>query len=108
MIPEITDAVLTRAIQTSRMVSAGRDYWRRGLVEDLRVDHDRGIVHASVKGSAGTPYQVELQYRPGFRATTKCSCPVGIGCKHAAATMFAVQQDQDFRHATGGALRQPT
>lgn len=92
MIPEITDAVLNRAIQTLRMVGAGRDYWQRGLVTGLQVDHAQGIVRASVMGTSPTPYQVELTFGPGSAVRTKCSCPVVIGCKHAAATMFAAKQ----------------
>jgi superfamily II DNA or RNA helicase len=101
MIPQITEALLTRTIQTSRMVSAGRDYWRRGFVSDLRVDHDSGIVQALVKGSTATPYRVELRFRSTSGLTTKCSCPVGFGCKHAAATMFAMQENQHSRPASG-------
>jgi len=89
------------------MVSAGRDYWRRGLVGELRLDLDRGIAHALVKGNAVAPYRVELEFRSPSTILTKCTCPVGIGCKHAAATMFAMQGNQDSRQISGRQLQQP-
>lgn len=108
MVPEITEGVLTRAIQTQQMVSAGRDYWRRGLVKELRLDHDRGIISASVQGSAPAPYQVELRFGSGYSIFTTCSCPVGSGCKHAAATLFAAQQSPAPRDAPGSPPQQRT
>ena len=92
MIPEITDAVVTRAIQSLRMIGAGRDYWQRSLVTGLQVDQASGVVRASVKGTSRTPYQVELKFGPASAVRTKCSCPVVIGCKHAAAVMFSTKQ----------------
>lgn len=90
MIPEIDDAVLTRAIATARMVNAGRDYWRLGKVGRLEYAHDetavRGtMVSAQVTGTSRSPYQVELRFRPGASVATTCTCPVGQGCKHSAA-----------------------
>lgn len=92
MIPGITEALLARAIQTPRMVEAGRDYWRRGLVSDLSIDRDLAVVRASVQGSARTPYRVELRFSPRGGLAATCSCPVAMGCKHAAATLFALQR----------------
>ena len=94
MIPEISDALLTRAIQTPRMVAAGRDYWRQGLVRTLQIDRARGLVSATVKGSVATPYRVELRFAGRGGPIATCSCPVAIGCKHAAAALFAVRKEQ--------------
>lgn len=106
MIPDITDALLVRSIASQRMIDAGRDYWQRGRVVKLTVDVDRGVVRAAVKGTAGAPYQVEL--RLGLSSVTAtCSCPVGIGCKHAAAALF-VMREQETRSSLSSIPHAPT
>lgn len=107
MIPTITAAALSRAIATARMVEAGRDYWQRGLVGSLQCDDEARIVRTTVRGSSRTPYRVELRFGAGLTIATSCSCPVGIGCKHAAATLFALQDDQALAAGSGGLLEQP-
>ena len=93
MIPLVTDAALTRAISTQRMLEAGRDYWRRGRVGDLHLEDSESVVQAAVAGSARSPYQVELRFRSDA-VIAICTCPVRIGCKHAAAVLFALQARQ--------------
>ena len=51
MLPEITEALIAQAIQTPRMVEAGRDYWNRGRVRQLSVAPERNEVRAVVEGS---------------------------------------------------------
>jgi superfamily II DNA or RNA helicase len=96
MIPLVTDAALTRAISTQRMLEAGQDYWQRGRVGELHLEDGQGVVQAAVTGSARLPYQVELRFRPDA-VIAICTCPVGIGCKHAAAVLLALQARQGAR-----------
>ncbi|WP_435108585.1 SWIM zinc finger family protein [Nocardiopsis synnemataformans] len=44
-------------------LSRGRTYMRRGAVIDVRVDVERAMVSASVRGSRGRPYQVAIVYQ---------------------------------------------
>ena len=107
MVPDITDAVLTRAIASRRMIEAGRDYWQRGLVGELSFEDSGVVVHTIVKGSSPTPYRVELRFGPGATVRASCSCPVEIGCKHAAATLFALHGRQEPRQRSHSILQPP-
>ena len=95
MLPEITGALIARTIQTHRMVDAGEDYWTRGRVRDLMVAAGRGLAIATVEGSSHVPYQVTLHFGADGRSplTASCTCPVGSGCKHAAAVLFALRAE---------------
>ena len=81
-------------------VQAGRDYAARGAVHRLVASADGRVIKAAVQGTAAWPYvlRITLQQRrdgsAGFEGL--CSCPVGFGCKHVAAALFAAQR------ATGG------
>ena len=95
MLPEITDALIARTIQTRRMVEAGQDYWARGRVGDLTIAPGRGIARAAVKGSGPAPYEVTLHFDAdgGSTLIAGCTCPVASGCKHAAAVLFALRAE---------------
>ncbi|SAL39037.1 DEAD/DEAH box helicase [Caballeronia concitans] len=57
-----------------------------GAVSQIRVFD--GILCANVKGTQTLPYSVEIVFRNG-KPHGSCSCPVGYGCKHVAATLLA-------------------
>ncbi len=73
----------------SRTVSRGRAYQKQGRVRRLGVLPDGGLL-ASVDGSYD--YSVKVNRKATSRAKSrlgsKCSCPVGISCKHAAAAVI--------------------
>ena len=96
MIPLITDALIEEATQTPNMVIAGRSYWRKGAVTALEFDDDDHLITANVSGSARRPYWVNvIFFEPGQAdeiVETDCSCPVGYGCKHGAAVLFAARE----------------
>ncbi len=50
-------------------------------------------ITAEVQGSARWPYEVDISFfrdiAGQWSPAMGCSCPVGIGCKHAAATLLA-------------------
>ena len=94
MIPPITDSLILGAIQTENMVRAGHVYWRQGRVEDVAIDGAMGIITAGVHGSARGPYEVTIIFgddNPDYPVEVNCSCPVGFGCKHGAAVLYAAR-----------------
>ncbi len=89
----LDDEDLRRAFGTPTL-ERGRDYLHRGLVESAqtRLDGDGDLeVTGSVAGSRPTPYDcvawVALA-RDGLRMSSRCTCPVGDGCKHAVALLL--------------------
>ncbi len=74
---------------SAREVAKGRSYLAN--VSDLEIaDED---IAASVQGSANRPYRVAIALSANgrnFPREMRCTCPVGIGCKHVAATLLKV------------------
>lgn len=69
----------------------GRTYFNEGRVTKCQVDED-GRIHGVVKGSSGQAYGqiiVVSLGRSGFSITSKCSCPVGVNCKHVVAVLLS-------------------
>jgi len=97
MMPDITDSLIDEMIQTTNMVRAGQSYWQQGRVTKLKIDLEMKEISAQVQGSERNPYAVLIyfdndDYDAGFVA--ECSCPVGIGCKHCAAVLYAARSKQ--------------
>ncbi|NMF96241.1 DEAD/DEAH box helicase [Aromatoleum toluolicum] len=70
-------------------VAKGRAYL--GAVSDLARDGE--TLRARVQGTRSRPYQVVVQFAGAPhprspRLVSYCSCPVGIDCKHVAATLL--------------------
>lgn len=80
---------------SSRVVSRGRDYYRRGRVSSLDSDEEDGFV-ARVAGSAEQPYRVEIRFARSGPPTARCGCPYDWEplCKHAVAALLAWQQSE--------------
>ncbi len=94
MIPPLTQDLLICAIQSDRMVEAGRRYFQQGRVSHLRIDQQYDVASALVRGSGGNHYVASVIFDDeeefdGLPAS-ECSCPVGMGCKHVAALLFAL------------------
>jgi superfamily II DNA or RNA helicase len=75
----------------------GRLYQAQGRVRDLAFQDGGEIITARVTGTAPRPYRVEIALSSPTSARwpitsfeTRCACPVGIDCKHAAAVLFEV------------------
>ena len=70
----------------------GYDYYRSNKVIDVKEIGD-GVFAASVTGSSGVPYSVELHI--DHPRKSKCSCPHANGkrivCKHMVAVYFTVR-----------------
>ena len=75
-------------------------YVRDGHVTGLELDGDRRIVSGRVKGSHHASYASSVQLAVGVDGPGemplhvhrgRCSCPVGVDCKHAAAVLIAAR-----------------
>ncbi|MBQ9405321.1 MAG: SWIM zinc finger domain-containing protein [Desulfovibrio sp.] len=69
----------------SQVASRGREYQRRGLVEDLAVT-ESGIIVATVRGSK--PYAVQVSMDTKGDLQSHCTCPYAFFCKHSVATLL--------------------
>lgn len=107
MLPDIDDALIDRFTETPGMVRSGRVYFRNGHVSKLVIDDAAGRVTATVRGSARSPYAVDITIAKGI-PRTRCSCPIGAGCKHAAATLFAVQSERQGKALSPGGVVPPS
>ena len=97
MIPDITDSLIDALIQSRKMALAGQSYWQQGRVSKLEIDPEISEISAHVQGSERHPYTVLIYFDDDdfdFGATTECSCPVGVGCKHCAAVLYAARSLQ--------------
>ncbi len=92
-IATLTEDHLRRAFGNSTF-ERGVGYARAGRVEHLETgDHGRMLM-ASVRGTRSRPYHclvIAAKQHPGDRPSTRCSCPVTTGCKHAVAVIEAVR-----------------
>jgi superfamily II DNA or RNA helicase len=75
-----------------RTFERGLGYARAGAVRIVSASRDHGIL-AQVAGSEAAPYQtlVSRALPPYSDVHSRCSCPVGLDCKHAAATLIAAR-----------------
>ncbi len=83
---------------SSKTFRLGEKYLADDRVHILSLGPDEA--RAKVAGSARTPYQVEIGIRQNAARNrtyfhSKCSCPTGIWCKHAVATLLAAQERWD-------------
>ena len=96
----LDDVVLERWFDQTT-AKRGRGYFREGRVETLDMVYlsdDSIEMYATVKGSGRNRYQTEVSVarwadgRLFFHST--CDCPVGLGCKHAAAVLLEAQLEE--------------
>jgi superfamily II DNA or RNA helicase len=70
----------------------------RGYVDEVtRLHWDEDVLRATVQGTQRQPYSVEVMFNDhngALSAQGHCSCPVGFGCKHAAAVLLASATDR--------------
>lgn len=87
-----------RSLFDARTWERGVSYARQGRVSRIRYEAD-GNITASVRGSGGKTYsQTIFPIRDGRGLSGRCSCPVGINCKHVAAVCHnvAAQHTESF------------
>ncbi|MBL8533743.1 MAG: DEAD/DEAH box helicase [Betaproteobacteria bacterium] len=100
--PSLTRRDIERNLP-EQFVTRGEEYVREGRVERVRAGSGPGRFEAFVAGTEGEPYKVEVQVFPGnggARIYGKCTCPVGVNCKHVAATLLTVLDKPPPRIAT--------
>ncbi|MFZ7087669.1 SNF2-related protein [Curtobacterium sp. RRHDQ10] len=89
----LVDAVDVIRLVGPRAFGRAKDELRTGNVEQVAYDEDDLTVHASVQGSAPSPYRVRVDVLPARGDTIRpvrssCTCPLGGDCKHVAAAML--------------------
>ncbi|MFT8231380.1 SNF2-related protein [Pseudomonas guariconensis] len=84
-------------------LARGQNYAAQGRTKTLSI-HDRTI-EAACLGSAGQRYTQKILLEPNagrLRVLGRCSCPVGVNCKHCAATLFHLHASLDDHDASDG------
>ena len=73
------------------------DYVERGRVVSVARNADGSRIVGHVQGTAGTPYVAVVEMSPSGKVPRegRCSCPVGLNCKHVAATLLAYRAQHD-------------
>jgi hypothetical protein len=82
-----------RAAFEPAVFARGEAYARDGRVRALKITSDGHAIAADVAGSNGASYHVQVyvsRARSGRDVISGyCECPVGMDCKHVAATLIA-------------------
>ncbi|MGO1315760.1 MAG: SWIM zinc finger family protein, partial [Cellulomonadaceae bacterium] len=86
----------------------GEDYADRGMVMTVARNSAGTTIVGQVRGSGTAQYVTVVQLSgPGPQAvprSSRCSCPVGASCKHAAATLLTYLQRREPRPASALAV----
>ncbi|MDQ6974846.1 MAG: SWIM zinc finger family protein, partial [Mariprofundaceae bacterium] len=90
--PKLT-VVIIRKWLGSTVTNQGRDYYKQGRVIEFGDLDDANGVYAHVEGPSGRRYSLTIHFRDDG-VDCQCSCETGIQCKHAAATLYEVMEDQ--------------
>ncbi|ARH00607.1 DEAD/DEAH box helicase [Legionella micdadei] len=72
----------------------GQEYQQKGYVLNIRLSE--GLLKARVKGRSSQIYDVHLDLKKWPSIPARCSCPYSINCKHAAASLFSLQQRENY------------
>ena len=70
----------------STYAQRGERYQQQGCVSDLRQVDDE--LRAKCDGSRPQPYSVRVTVQEETFADSRCSCPIGGGCKHVIAVLY--------------------
>ncbi|MBJ7415592.1 MAG: DEAD/DEAH box helicase [Niveispirillum sp.] len=85
-------------------VQRGAAYFRNGRVSGVELEPELDTIYGQVQGSEPDPYDVCITFsrnRFGYRLESDCTCPVGHDCKHVAAVLYAVRDQQGNKAAAG-------
>lgn len=96
---EVSDRELSAAFDSMTLVRAG-DYARAGRVTSLVVADGGTRAAARVIGSGPAIYRTEVTLSTDSHGTflgSDCTCPIGVACKHAAATILALRTQRPWR-----------
>jgi len=91
-LPHLTESQV-RAWTDTRSFSRGQSYARSDAIAHPRI---QGMtLKAECWGTAAQPYRVEVTLNDQGIDHSVCSCPVGLGCKHAVALLLTWLDDPD-------------
>jgi SNF2 family DNA or RNA helicase len=77
-----------QSLFTPQMRTRGLDLLGQGAVQEVFMDDQTGKVHGTVKGeSAYYKQELVINEKNRFLSNTSCTCPVGKNCKHSAAVI---------------------
>ena len=86
-------------------LARGRQYWRRGAVQQLEIRNHGFLLTGKVRGTASWSYDVTVTIASEYRHITgepslreiesDCSCPVGMMCKHGVALCLQALMDDE-------------
>lgn len=84
-------AALLRMVDvfTATVLVRGEEYHRRGHVLNVRLSD--GLIKARVKGSSSQIYDVHIDLKIWPKSASRCTCQQRINCKHAVASLYALQ-----------------
>ena len=95
---DVDDVTLNRHFPRNA-VRKGWEYANGGRIAGVDVSPDGHTVTASALGSSGSGYRLSVQIshtRDGrLRFASRCSCPVGFDCKHAAGALYIALAERD-------------
>lgn len=72
----------------------GQEYQQKGYVLNIRLSD--GLLKARVKGRSSQIYDVHIDLKSWPANPARCSCQSSINCKHAAASLFALQVRENY------------
>ncbi|MBL1352464.1 MAG: DEAD/DEAH box helicase [Zetaproteobacteria bacterium] len=90
--PKLTVAIIRKWLG-SASTNQGRDYYKQGKVIEFGDLDDANGVYAHVEGRSGRRYSLTIHFHEDGVACA-CSCETASKCKHAAATLYEVMEDQ--------------
>lgn len=101
-LPQIAPDSAARFVSDA-MLQRARSYASGGAVTDLVWTADSRILTSSVAGTERQPYRCTIALVPSGTIYTveraSCTCPVGLRCKHIAATLLVCAGEQLRRSA---------
>ena len=100
---EVTD--IHRYFNT-RTLQRAQGIVRNGGVLQLGWDAEEQMVLGVVQGTAKEPYITTIEFDDG-EFSAYCSCPVGFDCKHAAACLLELAQNQTSQPTSLPAIAEP-
>ncbi|CDZ78789.1 ATP-dependent helicase HepA [Legionella massiliensis] len=72
----------------------GQEYQQKGYVLNIRLSD--GLLKARVKGRSSQIYDVHIDLKSWPGAASRCTCQSRMNCKHAAASLFALQIRENY------------
>ena len=88
----LIDLSVLRRVTDAGSFDRGRAYARDGMVLRSWWSDGFSVLHADVAGSRNAPYRCAIRVSAGGEsagvASTTCTCPVRLGCKHIVAAVL--------------------